>query len=840
MTTAGGTGVKTLQQGQYSTATGGQISGQTMYATQGATGGVKMIVVSSGQLSGTSGSRPVMVSIPNQQTVKTVNVLNKPGSQILTSGGAAGQILTLPSGQGVLPGGTQTMMIGGKPVTVLTSVAGSAPGSKTVQLVNTVTCQPSPMQGTPVMSSGGQQVVVGGGGGQVMVSGSGQQMVVMSAPGSQPTASVSGSADGPVTSDAALAQLAAEAGLLEQAEVAEAAALGAAQVDGGTMTPQEGEVGDYSMDITEYFNMIGSQLDGDPGDIEDDEEYVQFEDITQLDGEPGGEAEPQTDQESATESNNESNTATATNETTPTPATNETSTDDKSSENVTSDDKTDDKDETKEESTESKNTENLPAPVIQDSDNEAPKTTAVETPVELPQPATTESTAETVSEAIATTASEDVTKPDQLTLGTSTSISISVPNSTATPATPIVQLPLTTTLTPTSEPVPFSNVATTQISQLQQPIRVQQFPSSPAPQQSTTTTTTSLLPISTSAHDSKDGIVPITLTSSLPPLPSLPAATTLSTPVSINASTGIKEEKPNLAELPKPPMMGDISMEDEKPPDQADMDGASALAALASAASMAQDNTVKQEGSNGIKHEMEEFGEEKKRDLAWFDVGIIKGTSCTVSSYYLPSGDLERTEVDLEGDENLAKKVDLQPGTAYKFRVAGINACGRGAWSEISAFKTCLPGFPGAPSAIKISKSTDGAHLSWEPPSTSTGDIVEYSVYLAVKSATTSTQGDTKTVSSSPSQLAFVRVFCGPSAQCVVPNSSLAAAHIDTTTKPAIIFRIAARNDKGYGPATQVRWLQDANSPALTGKAGVKRAAGSAAGMVSKMSKTGY
>ena len=83
-----------------------------------------------------------------------------------------------------------------------------------------------------------------------------------------------------------------------------------------------------------------------------------------------------------------------------------------------------------------------------------------------------------------------------------------------------------------------------------------------------------------------------------------------------------------------------------------------------------------------------------------------------------------------------------------------------------------------------------------------------FSAYLAVKSATTSAQGDTKTVSSSPSQLAFVRVFCGPSAQCVVPNSSLAAAHIDTTTKPAIIFRIAARNDKGYGPATQVRWLQ--------------------------------
>ncbi len=60
----------------------------------------------------------------------------------------------------------------------------------------------------------------------------------------------------------------------------------------------------------------------------------------------------------------------------------------------------------------------------------------------------------------------------------------------------------------------------------------------------------------------------------------------------------------------------------------------------------------------------------------------------------------------------------------------------------------------------------------------------------------------------SPAQLAFVRVYCGPNPQCTVTTASLASAHIDYTTKPAIIFRIAARNEKGYGPATQVRWLQ--------------------------------
>jgi len=340
-------------------------------------------------------------------------------------------------------------------------------------------------------------------------------------------------------------------------------------------------------------------------------------------------------------------------------------------------------------------------------------------------------------------------------------------------------------------------------------------------------------------------------------------------PMSDHLSLAINQSIPEAASASE--NQPDTIKQEEKPvvADQADFDGASALAALASAASLAQTTScptpstpataqqlpVKQEQPSvampvssaisaqtqaSVKNEYDEMSpEERKREANWFDVGIIKGTSCTVSSYYLPNGDLEKSEIDVEGDENLCKKVDLQPGTAYKFRVAGINACGRGAWSEISAFKTCLPGFPGAPSAIKISKSTDGAHLSWEPPSTSTGDIVEYSVYLAVKSATTSAQGDTKTVSSSPSQLAFVRVFCGPSAQCVVPNSSLAAAHIDTTTKPAIIFRIAARNDKGYGPATQVRWLQDANSPALSGKVGVKRAGVAGTPQYTKVAKTG-
>uniref|UniRef100_A0A673HXC8 Host cell factor 1 n=1 Tax=Sinocyclocheilus rhinocerous TaxID=307959 RepID=A0A673HXC8_9TELE len=208
-----------------------------------------------------------------------------------------------------------------------------------------------------------------------------------------------------------------------------------------------------------------------------------------------------------------------------------------------------------------------------------------------------------------------------------------------------------------------------------------------------------------------------------------------------------------------------------------------------------------------------------KKENQWFDVGIVKVTNMVVTHFYMPADDAAYDDSGTIPDYSQMKRVDLQPGTAYKFRVAGINTCGRGAFSEISAFKTCLPGFPGAPCAIKISKSPDGAHLTWEPPSVTSGKITEYSVYLAIQSSQT-----TEAKPSAPAQLAFMRVYCGPNPSCLVLSSSLSNAHIDYTTKPAIIFRIAARNEKGYGPATQVRWLQESNKDGLSAKPAPKRA----------------
>ncbi|XP_061391625.1 host cell factor-like [Musca vetustissima] len=200
-----------------------------------------------------------------------------------------------------------------------------------------------------------------------------------------------------------------------------------------------------------------------------------------------------------------------------------------------------------------------------------------------------------------------------------------------------------------------------------------------------------------------------------------------------------------------------------------------------------------------------------EEDAKWHTVGIFQNLSTTVTSY-IDNTVWTSAGVHLNSDEipdlSQYERINLEPGTAYRFRIRALNSVGASDWSEISSFKTCLPGFPGAPSAIKISKSSEGAHLTWEPPPScvSSNEIVEYSVYLAVKPGK---EKEAKAGQRAPAQLAFVRVYVGAANQCTVSHNSLSAAHVDCSNKPAIIFRIAARNEKGYGPATQVRWLQD-------------------------------
>lgn len=262
-----------------------------------------------------------------------------------------------------------------------------------------------------------------------------------------------------------------------------------------------------------------------------------------------------------------------------------------------------------------------------------------------------------------------------------------------------------------------------------------------------------------------------------------------------------------------------INQKEEK---KSENDIADALSTLATAA-LNQAPPTNGNVDSGISKSIQPAVQVKQEGPAWCDVGVIKGTTCLVKQFYSTSltDEHENTSLDHLPDYTNKLKIDIQPGTAYKLRIAAINACGRGEWSEISAFKTCLPGYPGAPSAIKITKAPDGASLTWEAPPTSSGKILEYSVCLAIKNPKEVIPPQSPKPTST--NLNFVRVYCGPQNAAVVSHESLGAALIDRTNKPAIIFRIAAKNEKGYGPATQVRWLQDSNVPGSNKNPSMKR-----------------
>ncbi|KAM9311618.1 host cell factor 2-like [Gastrophryne carolinensis] len=192
----------------------------------------------------------------------------------------------------------------------------------------------------------------------------------------------------------------------------------------------------------------------------------------------------------------------------------------------------------------------------------------------------------------------------------------------------------------------------------------------------------------------------------------------------------------------------------------------------------------------------------KNRQKQWFDVGIFQTNSAVVSHFFvLPEEKQSTSNEDDDADVPIytqLKKHDLNPGSVYRFRVAAMNGCGVGSFSKISEFKTCIPGFPGAPSSVKITKNADCVHISWETPSSPTGNILEYSAFLAIRTSHPEAQN----------QLAFMKIYSGIKTSCTVTTAQLANAHVDCSSRPAVVFRISAKNEKGYGPAIQVRWLQ--------------------------------
>ncbi|XP_059614278.1 host cell factor 1-like [Phlebotomus argentipes] len=219
-----------------------------------------------------------------------------------------------------------------------------------------------------------------------------------------------------------------------------------------------------------------------------------------------------------------------------------------------------------------------------------------------------------------------------------------------------------------------------------------------------------------------------------------------------------------------------------------------------------------------------------KSDSKWCTVGFYTELQAILTNY-VDFGEWNSSMLDKVTDDNVPDlstktRVPLESGVSYRFRVAGINGCGRGEWSKPV---TVTLGLPGPPTNIRVMKTGSGACLAWEVPPATESDILDYSVYLGVQP-----KGPPKpaTVANIP----FVKVYCGREKTCLVSNRSLATAFIDRTSKPSILFRINARNNNGSSRPTQIRWIQE-DLAKLTGT-GASSAAPQDGGPASKQRRT--
>ncbi|CAK9826153.1 Host cell factor [Anthophora retusa] len=763
--------------------------------------GVKMIVVSSGAMGGGTTGKPITITVPGQGGVpKTVTIATKGSPQAIFNPGKS-QIVTMPQIQKT----PETVTVSGKPVTLQMS---GGIGAKTVTLM--------PTSSTIATTSSASETID-----------TSKMLFVPSQ--KQPSASLASTSDGPATTDAALAALAAEAGLIDPVQEpsgdlsfmvsADDGGAGDGKIEdscnGDETTTAAALVSQMgageSMQIDRDGNFLIPQVDG-PADLllsDDDEENDKID----LAEDPA--LENQEESQVADSANMEQDADAA-------PA-----------EAVHMEESS-----VKDPETSSEGASELPVSTSTAEDipiDQEPPVDAQPDENEIPIEVANES--ESVNESEMQMISNASSEEAQIKAEMSniqdpveaSSEEASMPDAMELPENDEneqieenTEIKLIAMDTYTSD-AEKSSAPEDSISQLSQednqvmekikdeptldvpeetPMETLEDNDEPMVTESCLTTTNVNIPITTSImqikleqsdEPMKQDPIPEPPTSTISTVAILEKEMDIQKPV-VPVKMEIKEESIKKESLKQEKMNGTRAENG---------DDSTALTTLATAALGSAEQPMK------IKPEQTE---KEKKEEEWYDVGVTQESRFTVQHYYLPGDEpLDITQPLTMAVFEGRTKVPLEQGTIYKLRIAAVNSCGQSDWSEVSAFRTYVPGFPGAPSAIKISKTADGAHISWEPPpNRNDGPILEYSAYIAMANTASNNNGEPKTTSSN-SNLTFTKFYCGTNNSCSVSNSSLSAAYVDTTRTPAIIFRIAARNVKGYGPATQVRWLQQAS-----------------------------
>jgi host cell factor len=137
-------------------------------------------------------------------------------------------------------------------------------------------------------------------------------------------------------------------------------------------------------------------------------------------------------------------------------------------------------------------------------------------------------------------------------------------------------------------------------------------------------------------------------------------------------------------------------------------------------------------------------------------------------------------------------KIELHPNTMYAFRVAGINSCGIGEFSKLTAFRTLVEGLPAQVENLKFISAPNSLRLCWTP--LQEDKLKEYVVFIGEKANGT---------------INFNKIYSGSQPTCTISYEFLKKPEyqIPTNQSKSFLFRIRANNDKGMGPTLQASYF---------------------------------
>lgn len=152
-------------------------------------------------------------------------------------------------------------------------------------------------------------------------------------------------------------------------------------------------------------------------------------------------------------------------------------------------------------------------------------------------------------------------------------------------------------------------------------------------------------------------------------------------------------------------------------------------------------------------------------------------------------------ETFFEDENDASSEVPLAKASSYEVRIRGENALGPGTWTQTS-FKTVVPGLPSSPVDVDINvKDRELIHLSWSSVDAGRADV-QFCIFIATRAVQ----------KNAAKNVVWKKIWVGRECRATIARNDSNCKNMLVENGKTAQFRIAAKNSKGFGPATQIKF----------------------------------